>query len=77
VRAALFADPPLARALLAWDGHVLAGLASYSFLWPADGLSAGLYLKELYVARAAAGPARAGFLWRACSLLPLPRVAPA
>jgi hypothetical protein len=40
VRDALFGDPPLARALLAWDGEALAGLASYSFLWPAAGLSA-------------------------------------
>ena len=31
------------------DG-VLAGFASYSFLWPAVGLTASLYLKELYVA---------------------------
>lgn len=52
VRAALFGDPPLARALLAWDGLVLAGFASYSFLWPAIGLTASLYLKELYVAQA-------------------------
>lgn len=52
VRAALFADRPLARALLAWDGPVLAGFASYSYLWPAIGLSASLYLKELYVAQA-------------------------
>jgi GNAT superfamily N-acetyltransferase len=52
VRAALFADPPLARALLAWDGSILTGLASYSFLWPAAGLTASLYLKELYVAEA-------------------------
>ena len=52
VSTALLADPPLARALLAWDGPALAGLAAYSFLWPADGLSPGLYLKELYVARA-------------------------
>lgn len=50
VRAALFGDPPLARALLAWDGDVLAGFASYSFLWPAAGLTTSLYLKELYVA---------------------------
>lgn len=47
----LFADPPLACALLAWDGQVLAGLAAYSFLWPASGLTASLYLKELYVAK--------------------------
>lgn len=52
VVAALFSEPPLARALLAWDGPVLAGLASYSFVWPADGLSTGLYVKELYVAQA-------------------------
>jgi GNAT superfamily N-acetyltransferase len=52
VRAVLFAEPPAARALLAWDGPALAGLASYSFLWPAAGLSASLYLKELYVAAA-------------------------
>lgn len=52
VRAALFGDPPAARALLAWDGIALAGLASWSFLWPAAGLTRSLYLKELYVAQA-------------------------
>jgi ribosomal protein S18 acetylase RimI-like enzyme len=52
VRTALFAEPPLACALLAWDGPALAGFASYSFLWPAAGLTASLYLKELYVAAA-------------------------
>ena len=52
VRATLFADPPAARALLAWDGRALAGLASWSLLWPAAGLTTSLYLKELYVARA-------------------------
>ena len=52
VRGALFTDPPLARALLARDGGTLAGFASYSFLWPAAGLTASLYLKELYVAQA-------------------------
>jgi GNAT superfamily N-acetyltransferase len=45
-------DPPAARALLAWDGVALAGLASWSFLWPAAGLTRSLYLKELYVAEA-------------------------
>lgn len=49
VRAALFGVPPCAWALLAWDGGMLAGFASYSFLWPATGLSRSLYLKELYV----------------------------
>jgi GNAT superfamily N-acetyltransferase len=48
--AALFTDPPPARALLAWEGGELAGFASYSFLWPAVGLSTSPYLMELYVA---------------------------
>jgi GNAT superfamily N-acetyltransferase len=52
VQAVLFREPPLARSLLAWDGPELAGFASYSFLWPATGLTASLYLKELYVASA-------------------------
>jgi GNAT superfamily N-acetyltransferase len=52
VRAALFSDPPAARALLAWDGPLLAGLTSWSLLWPAAGPTTSLYLKELYVARA-------------------------
>jgi GNAT superfamily N-acetyltransferase len=34
---------------LAWDGDRLVGLASYSFLWPAAGVTRSLYLKELYV----------------------------
>ena len=50
--AALFGDPPAARALLAWDGPALAGLASWSLLWPAAGLTTSLYLKELHVAQA-------------------------
>lgn len=52
VHAALFGDPPAARALLAWDGAALAGLASWTFLWPAAGLTRSVYLKELYVAQA-------------------------
>ena len=47
---ALFATPPAAYALLAWDKEQLAGLAAYSFVWPAVGLTRSLYLKELYVA---------------------------
>jgi GNAT superfamily N-acetyltransferase len=46
---ALFTSPPAAHALLAWDGTELAGMAAYSFLWPAAGLTRSLYLKELYV----------------------------
>jgi len=52
VLSALSGDPPAARALLAWDGPALAGLASWSLLWPAAGLTTSLYLKELYVAQA-------------------------
>jgi hypothetical protein len=48
VREVLFGDPPLARVLVAWDGQAPAGFAAYSFLWPTAGLTAGLYLKELY-----------------------------
>jgi GNAT superfamily N-acetyltransferase len=51
---ALFARPPIAWALLARDepardGGGLAGLAAYSYLWPAIGATRSLYLKELYV----------------------------
>jgi GNAT superfamily N-acetyltransferase len=50
VSAALFGDPPAAQALLAWHGDELAGIAAYTFLWPAAGVTRSLYLKELYVA---------------------------
>jgi GNAT superfamily N-acetyltransferase len=46
---ALFSGHPAAWVLLAWDGTRLAGMASYSFLWPAVGLTRSLYLKELYI----------------------------
>lgn len=49
---ALFADPPAAEAMLAWDGDKLVGFASYSFHWPAAGFTTSLFLKELYVAQA-------------------------
>jgi GNAT superfamily N-acetyltransferase len=52
INEALFADPPAAYALLAWDGTRMAGFAAYSFLWPAAGLTRSLYLKELYVDQA-------------------------
>jgi len=52
VRDDLFSTPPLAHVLVAWDDAAPAGLAAYSFLWPAAGLTASLYLKELYVAGA-------------------------
>jgi GNAT superfamily N-acetyltransferase len=49
IRDALFADVPAAYALLAWSETELVGMASYSFLWPAVGVTRSLYLKELYV----------------------------
>jgi len=49
---AIFSDPPSAYALLAWDEGKAVGFASYSFLWPAVGLTRSLYLKELYIAEA-------------------------
>ena len=53
IKESLFADPPSGYALLAWDDGRLVGLAAYSFLWPAVGLTRSLYLKELYVAETA------------------------
>ncbi|MFD8462282.1 cyclophane-containing RiPP N-acetyltransferase HaaN [Streptomyces antimycoticus] len=50
VEEALFGAPPMASALLVEDETGgLAGLAAYSFLWPAAGSSHSLFLKELYV----------------------------
>jgi GNAT superfamily N-acetyltransferase len=46
---ALFSDPAAAHVLLAWAGPKLAGMAAYSYLWPAVGRTRSLYLKELYV----------------------------
>jgi GNAT superfamily N-acetyltransferase len=48
---AIFGSPPAAHVLLAWDDTRPVGLATYSFLWPAIGLTRSLYLKELYVAQ--------------------------
>lgn len=49
LRQALFGDLPAGYAFVALDGDEVVGFASYSFLWPAVGLSRSLYLKELYV----------------------------
>jgi GNAT superfamily N-acetyltransferase len=51
VNAALFRDHPAAHVLLACEGDQVVGLASYSYLWPAIGLTQSLFLKELYVAQ--------------------------
>jgi GNAT superfamily N-acetyltransferase len=50
---ALFSNPPAAYALVASANDRLVGFASYSFLWPAVGLTRSLYLKELYVTETA------------------------
>lgn len=50
---AIFSDPPSTYVLVAWDNDTLVGFASYSFLWPAVGLTRSLYLKEMYVIEAA------------------------
>jgi GNAT superfamily N-acetyltransferase len=49
IQALLFRDQPAGYVLLARDGGIPVGLASYSFLWPAAGLTQSLFLKELYV----------------------------
>lgn len=52
IEAALFSPSPAAYAVLAWEGSAITGFASYSFLWPAAGVSRSIFLKELYVADA-------------------------
>ncbi|MEV5508801.1 GNAT family N-acetyltransferase [Streptomyces orinoci] len=49
IRAWLFSDRPVATVLLARDNGQILGMASYSFLWPAAGADASLFLKELFV----------------------------
>ncbi|WP_405936921.1 GNAT family N-acetyltransferase [Streptomyces sp. NBC_00726] len=50
IEESLFAPIPLAQALVADPGDgTLAGMAAYSFLWPARGTTHALFLKELYV----------------------------
>lgn len=51
IREILFGDPPLAYLLVARDEGRVVALAAYSFLWPAAGTSASLYVKELFVSR--------------------------
>ncbi|MDT3438266.1 GNAT family N-acetyltransferase [Pseudofrankia sp. BMG5.37] len=49
IRRLLFGPVPAAQVLLARDGERLVGMASYSYLWPAAGVTHSLFLKELYV----------------------------
>ena len=46
VRQALFGNPPLGHALLAWDGSVRAGFAGYSLIWPSSALFCRVPLPE-------------------------------
>lgn len=52
IAASLFAEPKAGYVLLAWEDGQLVGMAAYSFLWPAVGVTRSLYFKELYVTEA-------------------------
>jgi GNAT superfamily N-acetyltransferase len=52
IRQALFGARPAGYVLLARDGLEPVGMAAYSFIWPAAGVTTSLFLKELYVRRA-------------------------
>lgn len=49
IRDAILEPSYAIRVLLAHDGNMLVGLATYSFLWPAVETTKSIYLKELYV----------------------------
>jgi ribosomal protein S18 acetylase RimI-like enzyme len=51
VASLLFGDNPAAHVLLARTGSDAVGIATYSFLWPAAGVTRSLFLKELYVSQ--------------------------
>jgi GNAT superfamily N-acetyltransferase len=55
IAAALFSEPKAAYVLLVRQGEQLVGMAAYSFLWPAAGVTRSLYLKEIYVTEAVRG----------------------
>jgi GNAT superfamily N-acetyltransferase len=55
LEATLFGPQPAAYLLLAHNDKHVHGLASYSYLWPAAGITRSLYLKELYIAEEARG----------------------
>jgi GNAT superfamily N-acetyltransferase len=55
IAAALFSEPKAAYVLLARQREQLVGMAAYSFLWPAAGVTRSLYLKEIYVTEAVRG----------------------
>jgi len=61
---ALFGPVPAGRALAAVHDGAVVGLAAYSFLWPAAGVTRSLYLKELFVRAAARRLGIGGLLMR-------------
>lgn len=61
---ALFGPVPAGRALVALRGGEVVGLAAYSFLWPAAGVTRSLYLKELFVRATARRHGIGGLLMR-------------
>lgn len=52
IKAMIFRDPPAAHVLLAKEDGQVVGLAAYSILWPAVGITHSVFLKELYVREA-------------------------
>ncbi|WP_082122277.1 MULTISPECIES: GNAT family N-acetyltransferase [Frankia] len=53
IKKLVFGTPPAAQVLLAHNNGHLIGMAAYSYLWPAAGVTHSLFLKELYVVEAA------------------------
>jgi GNAT superfamily N-acetyltransferase len=49
IKRLVLGNPPAANILLARDDQHLVGMAAYSYLWPAVGITHSLYLKELYI----------------------------
>jgi GNAT superfamily N-acetyltransferase len=61
---ALFGPVPAGRALVAVLDDAAVGLAAYSFLWPAAGVTRSLYLKEVFVRATARRQGIGGLLMR-------------
>ncbi|MEV7228156.1 MULTISPECIES: GNAT family N-acetyltransferase [Polymorphospora] len=55
IEQALFGPRAVADVLLVRNTDEPVGFASYTFLWPAVGVTSSLYLKELYIARSHRG----------------------
>lgn len=64
IKSVLFRSDPAAHVILAWEGRELAGMAAYTFLWPALRTTMSLYLKELYVRQSYRGSGTGRLLMR-------------